>query len=388
MAGAQEGRGAVSIQFSVHTVDEDSQARAGELTTRRGKVLTPCFMPVGTLATVRATTPEELVAVGSSIILANTYHLYLRPGHQLIAQAGGLHKFMNWSGPILTDSGGFQVFSLSPLMEVDDDGVNFRSHVDGSQHRFTPAKVMEIQAALGSDIVMPLDELVPPDTPRTRLELALQRTVRWAGQCQAAQQRSDQALFGIVQGGVLPELRRQCATELVAMDFPGYAIGGLSVGETAQEMLQALAATTPVLPPDRPRYLMGVGSPDYLLAAVKLGVDMFDCVLPTRLARHGTAYTSTGSQVVTHARFRSDLNPLDAACDCYTCENYSRAYLRHLLKAKEILGLRLMTIHNLHFIHNFMAAMRAAIVRGEFGQFYRHWLSMYDSRGIMDQESF
>lgn len=372
------------IKFRQVHADTTSAARAGELTTLRGTVATPCFMPVGTLGTVRAMTPEELHAAGSRILLANTYHLYLRPGHRLVAKAGGLHAFMNWPGPLLTDSGGFQVFSLSPLMKVDEDGVNFRSHVDGSAHRFTPELVIEVQEALGADIIMPLDQLVGPDAGRERVAEAMERTLRWARRCRAAQRNPRQALFGIVQGGVDPVLRRQCAGELVAMDFPGYAIGGLSVGETPAAMVAALAATVPVLPADKPRYLMGVGSPDYLLMAVGLGVDMFDCVLPTRLARHGTVYTWSGRLVLTHARYREDLGPVDPDCSCYTCSSYSRAYVRHLLKANEILGLRLATIHNVHFMHDFMAAMRQAILDNKFASFYERWLPVYGSHGIME----
>ena len=372
------------VKFRQVHADAGSRARAGELITRRGAVATPCFMPVGTLGTVRAMTPEELQAAGSRIILANTYHLYLRPGHRLVAKAGGLHRFMNWPGPLLTDSGGFQVFSLAPLMSVDDDGIDFRSHVDGSAHRFTPELVMEIQEALGSDIIMPLDQLVGPDAGPDVVAEAMERTLRWARRSRAAQRDPGQALFGIVQGGVDPVLRRQCARELVAMDFPGYAIGGLSVGEPAEAMAATLAATVPELPPGKPRYLMGVGSPDYLLLAVGMGVDMFDSVLPTRLARHGTVYTWSGKLVLTHARYREDLNPVDADCGCYTCSSYSRAYIRHLLKANEILGIRLATIHNVHFMHDFMAAMRQAILDNEFASFYRRWLSVFGSHGIME----
>lgn len=372
------------VKFRQVHADAVTAARAGELDTRRGAVATPCFMPVGTLGTVRAMTPEELHAAGSRILLANTYHLYLRPGHGLVAKAGGLHKFMNWPGPLLTDSGGFQVFSLAPLMAVDDDGVNFRSHVDGSPHRFTPELVIQVQEALGADIIMPLDQLVGPDAGPELVAEAMERTLRWARRCQAAHRRSRQALFGIVQGGVDPVLRRQCARELVSMDFPGYAIGGLSVGETAEDMAATLAATVPELPSDKPRYLMGVGSPDYLLLAVGMGVDMFDCVLPTRLARHGTVYTWSGRVVLTHARYREDLGPVDPDCGCYTCSNYSRAYVRHLLKANEILGLRLATIHNVHFMHDFMAAMRQAILDDEFASFYERWLPVFGGHGIME----
>jgi queuine tRNA-ribosyltransferase len=333
-------------------------------------VETPAFMPVGTQATVKALTREDLLAVGAQMVLANTYHLYLRPGTEVIRSLGGLHRFMNWSGPILTDSGGFQVYSLSDLRRVSDDGVLFRSHLDGgAEHLFTPELAVRAQEDLGSDVVMVLDECPPLPSPPEKIAAAVKRTIAWAERSLAAHHRPDQGLFAIVQGGLDPVLRRECAQALAAMDFPGYAIGGLSVGESKQDMLTALEATTPWLPPAKPRYLMGVGADDDLIMAVDRGVDLFDCVLPTRNARNGTLLTPDGKLVIKNARYAADPLPPDPECDCYTCRHFSRAYLRHLYLAKEILSSRLNTIHNLRYTLSLMSAMRQAIEMGQWRRF-------------------
>jgi len=331
---------------------------------------------VGTQAAVKTLTPDELRMLGVDIILANTYHLYLRPGADLIAELGGLHAFMAWDGPILTDSGGFQVFSLAHRRHVDEDGVTFRSHIDGSIHHFTPEIVIHTQELLGSDIIMPLDICPPPDR-RAEVERAVQLTNRWAIRAREAQTRTDQALFGIVQGGIYPDLRRQAAQFLTALDFPGYAIGGLSVGETKGEMYQTLAETVPCLPEDKPRYLMGVGTPEDILESVERGVDLFDCVFPTRVARNGGLLTHHGRLNIRNARFARDPHPIEPDCTCYTCQRFSRAYLRHLFKAAETLGLRLATIHNLHFMQEFMRDIRQHIQEGRFRAFKENFLTQY-----------
>ncbi|HEX6988703.1 MAG TPA: tRNA guanosine(34) transglycosylase Tgt [Bacillota bacterium] len=352
--------------------------RLGRLQTRHNAFATPAFMPVGTLATVKSVSPAELLQVGADIILANTYHLYLRPGPEVIAAAGGLHGFMRWDGSILTDSGGFQVFSLSGLRDLDDDGVTFRSHIDGSSHRFTPEKVIAVEEALGADIIMPLDDCPPYPAERGRIEAAVERTARWLERAVAAKRRDDQALFGIVQGGVLADLRAESARAVTAVDLPGYAVGGLSVGESFEDMLAALAATTPLLPSDRPRYLMGVGTPDYIVEAVARGIDLFDCVLPTRMARNGTVFVPEGRLVLRHARYADDLAPLDPLCDCPACAGgFSRAYLRHLIRSREVLGLRLTTLHNLRFMSRFMQDLRASIAQGRFEAFRRDVLARH-----------
>jgi queuine tRNA-ribosyltransferase len=350
--------------------------RRGIVRTPHGAFATPVFMPVGTQATVKTMAPWDLRAVGAEIILSNTYHLYLRPGVETIAGLGGLHRFMGWDGPILTDSGGFQVFSLEHLRQVDDDGVRFRSHLDGSEHYFTPELVVRVQEALGADIIMCFDELAPPDD-RGALEAALDRTHRWAERCLNAQTRRDQALFGIVQGGVFPDLRELSADVLVAMDFPGYAIGGLSVGESKADMHRMLEVTIPRLPEDKPRYLMGVGSPEDLWEGVARGVDMFDCVLPTRVARNGAAFTWEGRMNLRNARFATDPAPIMEDCDCLACSHFSRAYLRHLVQADEILGLHLVTAHNLRFLVRVMERIRTVIARGEFDQAKAEFLARY-----------
>jgi queuine tRNA-ribosyltransferase len=360
----------LTTNFTFTVLASDGAARLGRLATPHGPVDTPAFMPVGTQGTVKAVTREELLAVGAQMVLANTYHLFLRPGADLIGDLGGLHRFMNWSGPILTDSGGFQVFSLAGLRRVSDEGVLFRSHLDGgAEHLFTPELAVKVQEDLGADIAMVLDECPPLPSPPEKIQAAVARTLAWARRCQAAHQRPDQALFAIVQGGLIPELRRQCAAELAAMDFPGYAIGGLSVGESKPDLIAALEATAPALPVNKPRYLMGVGAPDDLVNAVERGIDLFDCVLPTRLARTGALLTPTGRIAIKHARFHDDPRPPDPACDCYTCRHYSRAYLRHLHLAHEILGPRLNTIHNLRYTLGLMSAMRRAIADGMWRRF-------------------
>ena len=364
----------MAISYTVTKTDPHCRARLGLLSTPHGTVETPVFMPVGTQATVKTMTPEEVRAAGSRIILSNTYHLYLRPGHELIREAGGLHRFMHWDGPILTDSGGFQVFSLGPLRRVSEEGVTFRSHIDGSEHFFSPEKAMEVQMALGSDIAMAFDECAPYPCSREYAQEALERTTRWAGRCLEYHRREDQAVFGIVQGSVYPDLRRSSAEELVSLGFPGYAIGGLSVGEPKELMYEMLDHTVPFLPADKPVYLMGVGSPDCLVEGVARGVDMFDCVLPTRIARNGTVLTRRGKLVVRNAEYARDFTPLDPDCGCYACRNYTRAYIRHLVKANEVLGIRLTTIHNLHFILNLMKEIREAIREERMVDYARKFL--------------
>lgn len=356
--------------------DAHSRARAGVFTTPHGEIQMPVFAPVGTQATVKTVSPDELEALGASLILANTYHLYLRPGAELIMRMGGLHEFMRWPHPILTDSGGFQVFSLQDLRRVDDDGVTFRSHLDGSEHRFTPERVVEIQEQLGADIIMCLDECAEPHDRRYN-EQALQRTHRWAERCKVAQTRRDQALFGIVQGGIHPDLRAQSASFLTQLDFPGYAIGGLSVGETKEEMHTMLDVVIPLLPENKPRYLMGVGSPEDLFEGVSRGVDMFDCVLPTRTARNAGLFTRQGRINLRAARFAQDPGPIEEGCDCYTCQRFSRAYVRHLLRVQEFLGYRLATLHNLRFMIRLMDEIRRSILDGTFVEFKARFLSEY-----------
>ena len=366
----------MAFRVSLLKTDAHTLARASVFSTPHGDIPMPAFAPVGTYATVKTVSPRELSELGASLVLANTYHLYLRPGAELIARLGGLHRFMAWDGPLLTDSGGFQVFSLAGLRRVDDEGVTFRSHVDGSEHRLTPEKAIAIQEQLGADIVMALDECAEPQD-RAYNEAALARTHAWAGRCRAAKTRSDQALFGIVQGGIFPELRQESARFLTDLDFPGYAIGGLSVGETKAEMHAMLEVTTPLLPEDRPRYLMGVGSPEDLFEGVARGIDLFDCVLPTRIARNGAVFTRQGRLNLRNARHAEDPRPIEEGCACYTCQHFSRAYLRHLVATKEILGLRLTTIHNLHFVLELMRRIRASILDGTFVAFKVEFLADY-----------
>ena len=332
-------------------------------------------MPVGTYGSVKAMTPEEVADIGAQIILGNTYHLYLRPGHLLVEQLGGLHHFMGWGGPILTDSGGFQVYSLSGFRKVDDDGVTFKSHIDGSTHRFTPEHATQVQTALGSDIMMAFDECPPADAKREEVGRAVERTSRWARRCLEARTERSGALFGIVQGGSFLDLRRESAQALVEMPFEGFAVGGLSVGEPKEVMLQVLEETVPCLPADKPRYLMGVGTPADLLDGIARGIDMFDCVMPTRNARNGSLFTSRGPIAIKNAIHRDDPRPLDPECGCYTCRRYSRAYLRHLLICGEILSARLNTIHNLYYYQSIMRGARQAIEAGTFESYRRQVLS-------------
>ncbi len=368
------------FRFVVEETDADSSARAGVLDTPHGQILTPVFAPVGTQATVKTLTPDEVCELGATLILANTYHLYLRPGADVVARFGGLHQFMGWPRPILTDSGGFQVFSLESLRRVSDDGVRFRSHVDGSEHFFSPEKAMAIQEQLGADIIMALDECPDPlDYEYNRV--ALQRTHLWAERCLQVHNRADQALFGILQGGIFPDLRAESARFLTSLDFAGYAIGGLSVGEPKVRTWETLQVTIPMLPAGKPRYLMGVGSPEDLFEGVERGVDIFDSVLPTRLARNGAVFTSQGRINLRKAEFAEEPGPIEDGCACYTCRHFSRAYLRHLYKAREILGLRLNTIHNLHFLVNLMKRIRMAIAEGSFGQLKASFLSGYTPAG-------
>ena len=352
-----------AITYELLHIDKNSGARRGVIHTPHGDIQTPIFMPVGTQATVKAMTPEELKEmVHAQIILSNTYHLFLRPGHELVKEAGGLHKFMHWDRPILTDSGGFQVFSLGPLRKITEEGVEFRSHLDGSKKYISPEISMEIQEALGSDIMMAFDECCPYPSTYEYTKNSMERTTRWAKRCKDYHTTTDkQGLFGIIQGGFFKDLREKSAKDLIELDFPGYAIGGISVGEPKEEFLDILRFTTPLMPENKPRYLMGVGTPDYLIEAALAGIDMCDCVLPTRIARHGTAMTSNGKVVVRNATYERDFTPLDPECDCYTCKNYTRAYIIHLINAKEILGIRLLSIHNLRFLTKLMDRVRIEI---------------------------
>ena len=351
-----------AITYELLHVDKNSGARRGRIHTPHGDIETPVFMPVGTQGTVKTMTPDELKdMVNAQIILGNTYHLFLRPGIDTMRKAGGLHKFMNWDRPILTDSGGFQVFSLGKIRTLSEEGAEFRSHLDGSKQFISPEKSIEIQEAIGSDIMMCFDECCPYPSSYDYTKNSMERTTRWAKRCKDAQTRDDQGLFGIIQGGFFEDLRKQSADELKALNFPGYAIGGISVGEPKEEFLRILNYTTPLMPEDKPRYLMGVGTPDYLIEAALAGIDMCDCVLPTRIARHGTAMTWNGKVVVRNGEYQQDFTPLDPECDCYTCKNYTRAYLRHLINTKEILGIHLLSIHNLHFLTKLMERVRIEI---------------------------
>lgn len=373
-------------RFSFRVTTSDGSSRAGVMTTAHGEIETPVFMPVGTQATVKTLTPADLESMGVRIVLANTYHLYLRPGHELIRRAGGLQEFMGWRKPVLTDSGGYQVFSLLDLNKITEEGVRFRSHLDGSSHLFTPESVMEIQAALGADIIMAFDECVPYPAEEPYVREAAERTLRWAERCRTslaalAPEKAapwPRALFGIVQGGMFTHLRDWSAARTVELDFPGYAIGGLSVGEPKDLMYSMLERALEHLPPDRPRYLMGVGHPEDMVEAVRRGVDMFDCVAPTRYGRNGTAWTSTGKLVVKNAAFAEDPRPLDEDCDCHVCRNFSRAYIRHLLRAGEITGIRLTSHHNVHFMTRLLDSMRGAIRNGSFDRWATGFYNKYE----------
>ena len=356
-----------AVTYELIKKDSRTKARRGRVNTPHGPIETPVFMPVGTAGTVKAMKPEEVRDMGAQIILGNTYHLYLRPGHEVVKAAGGLHKFMNWERAILTDSGGFQVFSLGAMRKISEEGVEFRSHIDGSKHMLSPEKSMEIQNALGSDIMMAFDECAPYPADRNYVKNSLERTTRWLKRCKEYHKNTEQqSLFGIMQGGMYKDLRKQSAEEIVELDLPGYAIGGLSVGEPKEIMYEVMDDCVDYLPADKPRYLMGVGSPDCIFEGVERGIDMFDCVLPTRIARHGMAMTSQGRVNIKNAKYERDFTPLDPNCDCYTCRNYSKAYLRHLFKSDEILSSMLMTTHNLHFLVNTMAGIRKAIEEDRF----------------------
>ncbi len=356
----------VESHFEIKCRDKTSGARVGKLVTSHGAITTPVFMPVGTLASVKSLTPEEVTELGGEIILANAYHLYLRPGDELVRDFGGLHRFMNWHGPILTDSGGFQVMSLASRRKISEDGVMFQSHIDGSKHFFSPESATRIQENLGADIIMCLDECTPYPATRQYVEESMWRTIRWAKRCKESKSREDQLMFGIVQGGIYVDLRKTCARVLTEIDFPGYAIGSLSVGEPKEETLRVISETVPELPDNKPRYLMGMGTPSDLVEAISHGVDLFDCVLPTRNARNGMLYTGSGSIQIKNQKFRNDKGPVDPECSCYVCKNYSRAYLRHLYVNRELLSYRLNTMHNLYFYFSLIRKIREAIRDGNF----------------------
>ncbi|MCF7669609.1 MAG: tRNA guanosine(34) transglycosylase Tgt [Verrucomicrobia bacterium] len=363
--------------FELLTTDRATAARTGRLTTARGVINTPVFMPVGTQGSVKALDPRELVEAGSQIILGNTYHLNIRPGIEIIQQFGGLHEFINWHRPILTDSGGYQVFSLAQIRKIRPDGIAFKSHLDGSPIFLGPVEVMGIQRTLGSDIAMVLDECPPHDGPIKTIRKAVERTLLWADKCRVEPRAEGQQVFGIVQGAGHPELREHCAKELVQMDFDGYAIGGVSVGEPEAEMMKAVEFSVPFLPTDKPRYAMGLGTPAQIVELVARGVDMFDCVLPTRIARNGTAFTKKGTINIKAGLYKSDPRPIEEGCNCFACANFSRAYLRHLINVKEILGLRMLSVHNTHCYLDLMSTIRRQIEQGTFDSFRRQFIAEY-----------
>lgn len=370
----------MGLTFEVIKKDKYTNARVGVIHTAQGDIPTPIFMPVGTLGTVKSMSVEELEEMGSKIILGNTYHLYLKPGMEIMRQAGGLHKFMNWDKPILTDSGGFQVFSLSDMRHINENGVEFRSHIDGSKHFFTPEKSIEIQNEIHSDIMMSFDECVDARADYDYVKQSMERTIRWAKRgldYHKEHSHPDQSLFGIVQGGLFKDLREISARETTAMDFDGFSIGGLSVGETKEEMIDILNFTTPLLPEDKPRYNMGVGTPDYLFESFQAGIDMADCVLPTRIARNGSAMTSHGRLPIKNASYKNDFTPVDHDCDCYTCRNYSRAYIRHLINVNEMLGARLLSYHNLYFLLKMCENIREAIMNDSFMDYKKEFYENY-----------
>lgn len=367
--------------FELLCTDPGSKARLGRLHTARGPIDTPVFMPVGTQASVKALDPRELEEMGTRIVLGNTYHLNIRPGLEIVEAAGGLHRFMGWAGPILTDSGGFQVFSLAKIRKIKAHGVEFRSHVDGTRLFLGPREAMDIQRRLGSDIAMAFDECPPHDAPAKEQRLAVERTIRWARECREQPRASGQQVFGIVQGGANGTLRAECAQAIVAMGFDGYAIGGVSVGEPEAEMMRAVELTEPFLPADRARYAMGLGTPAQMIELVARGVDMFDCVLPTRVARNGTAFTRRGTFAIKGGACKADLGPIEPGCDCFACQRFSRAYIRHLLNVKEILGLRLVSVHNTHFYLRVMAEVRQHLAAGTFGEYRRQFIETYVPTG-------
>jgi len=376
------------MQFKI--LKKDGLARTGIIETQKGIIHTPAFMPVGTNGTVKAMTPEEVRQIGYEIILSNTYHLYLRPGHEIIKKLGGIHKFINWQGPILTDSGGFQIYSLASLRKITGDGVEFRSHIDGSLHFINPEKAIDIQLALGSDIMMVLDECIPYPADKEYVEKSIKLTTEWAKRCKEYFEKQDtcQALFGIIQGGVFSDLRIRALEELLKIDFHGYAIGGLSVGEPKTDMYKIVKEISPLMPEDKPHYLMGVGDLIDVLHAVEHGIDMFDCVIPTRNARNGTLFTSQGRISIKRSEFKEDTSPLDPDCDCYTCRNYSRAFLRHLYMCREILSMRLNTIHNLYFYCRFFGKMRQAIAERRFQEFKKEWLPVLEKNFYQESNDF
>ena len=363
--------------FELLKTDSHTQARLGRLTTAHGVVDTPVYMPVGTQASVKAMDPRELIECGTQIILGNTYHLNIRPGLDIIKAAGGLHKFMNWEKPILTDSGGFQVFSLAKIRKIKPHGVEFRSHLDGSALFLGPKESMEIQRVLGSDIAMVFDECPPHDAPACDQRNAVERTIRWAQECREQPRAAGQNVFGIVQGGNNPALREECAKAIVPMDFDGYAIGGVSVGEPEPEMFQAVEFTVPHLPANKARYAMGLGTPAQMIELVARGVDMFDCVLPTRVARNGTAYTRRGAIGIKGGQFKADFRPVEEGCDCFACKHFTRAYLRHLLNVNEILGLRMLSVHNTHMYLKTMSDARVHLAAGTFAEYYREFIANF-----------
>ncbi len=367
-----------AVKYELIKTCGQTGARLGRVHTPHGSFDTPAFMPVGTQATVKGMSPAELKDIESQIILSNTYHLYMRPGSDIVREAGGLHGFMGWDRPILTDSGGFQVFSLGGMRSIKEEGVTFKSHIDGSSHFISPERAIEIQNDLGADIIMAFDECIPYPCDYNYAKKSLERTSRWAKRCRDAHTDTErQSLFGIVQGGTFRELRLQSANELLELDFPGYAIGGLSVGEPVAEMYDMLDVTVPLLPYDKPRYLMGVGSPDYLIEGSMRGIDMFDCVLPTRIGRNGTVLTGAGRIIIRDAKYARDYSPMDPECDCYACKNFTRSYIRHLIKAGEVLGIRLTTWHNLRFLLNLMKNVREAICEDRLGDFRNKFFSAF-----------
>lgn len=363
--------------FTLLKSDTHTGARLGRLTTKHGVIDTPVFMPVGTQGSVKALDPRELLEMGTQIILGNTYHLYIRPGLDIIQQAGGLHKFINWSGPILTDSGGFQVFSLAKIRKIKAHGVEFRSHLDGTLLFLGPKEAMEIQRTLGSDIAMVFDDCPPHPATAKEVRSAVERTLRWAAECREQPRADGQLVFGIVQGGSHPGLREECAKPLVKMNFDGYAIGGVSVGEPEPEMMKAVEYTVPFLPPNQPRYAMGLGTPAQIVELVARGVDMFDCVLPTRVARNGTAFTTKGTVSIKAGFNKADFRPIEEGCQCYACRNFTRAYLRHLLNVEEILGLRMLSVHNSHMYLQVMKDIRAHIAAGSFAEYRKEFVANY-----------
>ncbi len=367
-----------AVKYELLHTDKKTGARRGRITTPHGTIETPVFMPVGTQATVKAMKPEAVADTGAQIILANTYHLFLRPGSDIVREAGGLHRFMNWDKPILTDSGGYQVFSLGAMRKITEEGVMFASHIDGSRHMLSPEKSIEVQNDLGSDIIMAFDECAPKDASRKYIEKSQAMTTRWLERCVKAHQNPDrQALFGIMQGGFYRDLREKSAKEIVDLDLPGYAIGGISVGESKEDYIGVLDYAPKLLPENKPRYVMGIGTPDYIFEAVERGVDMFDCVEPTRIARHGMAMTSHGRISIKNAKFERDFTPLDPECDCYTCRNYTRAYLRHLFKAGETMSHMLLTEHNLRFLSRLSEDIRRSIEEDRFSEFKEEFYSKY-----------